>query len=99
MNRIALALCLALALPGAAFAGGLYRWVTKDGRVEVGPFPPPGVHAEPWQPEDDEKPAPATPTRAPEPVTPSALPSNVRTPGRTLGARPHGDPRSPLERE
>src|SRR5262245_61848342 len=78
MRRIVLATCLALALPGAAFAGGLYRWVTKDGRVEVGPFPPPGVHAEPWQPEGtapkpEPEPAPASRAEeASEPFQPSA---------------------------
>ena len=53
-------LLLALALPAAAGAAVLYRWVTPDGRVEVGTSPPPGVHVELWQP--DARPvAPAVP--------------------------------------
>jgi hypothetical protein len=73
-RRGGLALCLAAALSSAAFAGGLYRWVTKDGRVEVGPFPPAGVNAEPWQPDGDApKPAPAPPRpRAERPPNPAA---------------------------
>ncbi len=90
-RRGLLAVCLALALPGAALAGGLYRWVTKDGKVEVGPFPPPGVNAEPWKPEDGSaKPAPAP--RAFEPVV-------TETPSYESRRAPPPEQRSPLELE
>jgi hypothetical protein len=63
--RGVLALWLALALPGAANAVDLFRWVTPDGRVEIGSTPPPGVHAEPWHPEQPAPPAVTPPTPAP----------------------------------
>lgn len=100
LRTLALSTGLALALPGAALAGGLYRWVTKDGRVEVGPFPPAGVHAEPWEPKDEEKPAPpqSAPAPAPapqqaQPVTPSRMPSLGHLSG------PPRDPRTDLDRQ
>jgi hypothetical protein len=44
-----LVLLLATALAGAAFAQQ-YKWVDKDGRVQYGDNPPPGVKATPLRP-------------------------------------------------
>jgi hypothetical protein len=84
-DRALLALWLALALPVAASAGELYRWVTPEGRVEIGPFPPRGVHAEPWKPEQTGPSAqPATPAPptvpAASPASPSGAPGSARAP-------------------
>ena len=57
---LSLAACLALLGP-VAVAGDLYRWVTEDGRVEIGTTPPPGTAAVPWLPEPAEAAAPAPP--------------------------------------
>jgi hypothetical protein len=59
------ALLLAIA-SGDARAAELYRWLTEDGRVEIGTTPPPGTAAVPWRPGEAEaaEPAPrATPAR------------------------------------
>ncbi len=57
---LGLALLLALA-SGEARGGELYRWVTQDGRVEVGANPPPGVSAQPWSPAQESAAQPAMP--------------------------------------
>lgn len=44
-----LAVLLCAALPAAA-QEALYWWETGDGGIEVGPTPPPGVRAVPWDP-------------------------------------------------
>jgi hypothetical protein len=80
VRRAVVAALLALALPSVAGAQTLYRWTTKDGRVEVGPFPPAGVHAEPWKPEDEEKPKPPAAPNSAMPVNPSSPPSVAPAP-------------------
>ncbi len=64
-RAFARALLVGLLLAAAsshASAGELYRWVTEDGRVEIGPVPPAGASAVPWRPGQDAaaKPAEAT---------------------------------------
>jgi hypothetical protein len=68
-----LALAALLSLPSPdAHGGGLYQWKTPDGRVEIGPLPPPGVSATPWTPGQPEAaPAGARP-EAPAAVVPAA---------------------------
>ena len=65
-------LCAALVLAlasGGARAGELYRWVTKDGRVEIGTSPPFGAAAEPYFPGQEAAAQPAAPAApAPAPV-------------------------------
>lgn len=64
----ALAAALLLAIPaGGLSAGELYRWVTEDGRTEIGPNPPPGASAVPWSPGQERaaEPTPAAPAPAP----------------------------------
>ena len=64
---VTLAACLALFGPVAS-AEGLYRWVTEDGRVEIGTTPPPGTAAVPWLPDPADAAQPAEPAA---PVTPA----------------------------
>ena len=54
------ALLLAAAAPPAR-AGDLYRWVTEDGRVEIGPTPPAGTAAVPWRPGQRDAATPGVP--------------------------------------
>jgi hypothetical protein len=72
-------LCVALA--SGARADTLYWWKTAAGDVEIGPTPPPGVDAVPWDPAAPPPPAkPADP--APKPRA-TAAPRGAR-PGRSL---------------
>jgi hypothetical protein len=59
---IGLALLLSSA-SGGVRAGELYRWVTEDGRVEIGMNPPPGTTAVPYFPGQETAPQPAAPAR------------------------------------
>lgn len=85
-----LAVVLLLSLPGAeALAGGLYRWVTSDGRVEIGPMPPPGVNAVPWSPGQPEVP-PAGATPASPAPTASEAPADAEPAPSARASRPSG---------
>jgi type IV secretory pathway VirB10-like protein len=70
--RSSAAVLLTLTLAAFDASGAtLYRWVTEDGRVEIGTTPPPGVNAVPWTPGPPEAAAPAPPPPAPaDPVRP-----------------------------
>jgi hypothetical protein len=84
---------LLLALPSAdALAGGLYRWVTSDGRVEIGPTPPPGVNAVPWIPGQPETSPGAAPPAAPAKAAPAEAPRTERAPRTSGPAMPKPKP-------
>lgn len=83
--RLSLVLALALVVtPLEAGAQTLYRWVTPDGRVEIGTSPPAGVRAEPWTP--GASPA-AAPTVVPAAQSGPRLRDPARDPGRDCRAR------------
>jgi hypothetical protein len=88
------ALLLALAST-AARAGDLYRWVTEDGRVEIGTNPPLGASVEPWNPAQEAVAQPtAQPTAQPAPPAAPAPPAHATPPG----SRSHGPPGVPRDR-
>lgn len=70
---LALALLLATS-SGDARGGELYRWVTEDGRTEIGTTPPFGAAAEPWSPGQEAAAQPAKPA-APAPAAPPRQPT------------------------
>lgn len=86
VSRVVVVSWLMLAFAGAGDAGQLYRWVTQDGRVEIGPVPPSGVHAEPWQPV---QPAPAVVTPPPTPAA-AETPAPAPAPAASQNAAPSG---------
>jgi len=67
-GRVAAAALLCASLAGAQESDGLYYWVTERGDVQVGPTPPPGVKAVPWDP--SAPPPTAPPAAAAQPATP-----------------------------
>ena len=75
-HSLGVALLIALA-EGDAAAGELYRWVTKDGLVEIGPTPPPGAAAAPWTPgnEDAARDSVQPESAAPAPAATRAWPA------------------------
>ncbi len=80
-------LCVALlcaALASAARADTLYWRKTAAGDLEIGPTPPPGVHAVPWDPA---APPPARPPAAPAPE-PARARAKAAAPKRSAAPAP-----------
>ena len=95
------ALLLAIAIASSdTRAGDLYRWVTQDGRVEIGATPPPGTEAVPWNPGQEAlSPPTALPAATPAPAPAVTPPAATPAPATARSAAANGRARSLLEEE
>lgn len=94
-----LGLALLLALSSPALAGGLYQWVTPEGRVEIGPTPPFGVNAVPWVPGQPDPASPATSPAPPAAAAPAEAEPAAAAPAETVPTARVPVPRGPALRK